>query len=285
MKIESIQYKEGYIYVNGIKTKSKEVNGLDKYLGLEINTFDDLENITEFQVQLAVLNIIPRSFNLLGNKSFPRLLTVVYKSDKGFSEYLVVSLNSKSILKSLWANQKIAAAMEDFQAQSELEVLEKLNDEIEKVQKYLDFEIRIGININYNLELKSGKILSEEEMLSYLLGLIETYNLCYIEKPFKNNLLNIKFLDAVKHMALVVNNSYNGDLNNACILETKSLKEMKNDVEELKKLKINPILKYENSVFVNLSCLFSIFILKHDSSESEFILQRLERIMNEMKQG
>ncbi len=218
------------------------------------------------------------------NKSIPRPLTVVYKPEKGFCEYLVFSLDSKSILKSLWANRKIVKAMKGFKVNSEKEILEKIQTEINNLKKFIDFDIKIGINVDKSLELFSGK-LTGEEMFSYLVGLVDAYNISYIESPFKSKKLTAKFVDAVKHTCLVENNSLNGDLNNSYLLGIKSVEKLKKEVETLKGLRITPIMKYENKDSVQLCCGLGIFILKHDGSDSEVLLQQLEQIMAEIKQS
>ena len=253
----------------------------------EIVSFEDFKELDSLDSQLSALNEINKPWRFINPncKSIPRPLTTVYTSERGFSEYFVISLDSKSILKSLWANEKIANAMKGFIGESEEEILEKLNKEIKKIKKFLDFEIMIGINVHNTLELLNGEEMTPNDMLSYLLVLVDKYKICYIENPLSDRKLCAEFLSCVKQMSLVVNDTYNGNINNAYILELENLFEMRKNVETLKSLRITPLIKYVDKLSLQLCCGFGVNIFKYDSLNVLVISQQLERLITEIKGG
>src|SRR3989338_6740750 len=224
----------------------------------EIVSFEDFKELDSLDSQLSALNEINKPWRFINPncKSIPRPLTTVYTSERGFSEYFVISLDSKSILKSLWANEKIANAMKGFIGESEEEILEKLNKEIKKVKKFLDFEIMIGINVHNTLELLNGEEMTPNDMLSYLLVLVDKYKICYI-----------------------------GNINNDYILELENLFEMRKNVETLKSLRITPLIKYVDKLSLQLCCGFGVNIFKYDSLNVLVISQQLERLITEINGG
>ena len=163
--------------------------------------------------------------------------------------------------------------------------LSKLNKEIKKVKKFLDFEIMIGINVHNTLELLNGEKMTPNDMLSYLLVLVDKYKICYIENPLSDRKLCAEFLSCVKQMSLVVNDTYNGNINNAYILELENLFEMRKNVETLKSLRITPLIKHVDKLSLQLCCGFGVNIFKYDSLNVLVISQQLERLITEINGG
>lgn len=298
MRIIDIMLDGGYLIIQteeGLgKVKFDSKIDFKKYKNMEINFFEDFTKIDEKvrdYIQFAFLDSIERPWKFINkdSKQLPRPLSVIYRKEKGFSEFLLLSLDAKSILKSLWINKKISEKLK-FDEDDDETILIKIQNEIDKVKNLVDFDVRIGINVNGDGIYKDGKyiysnkIMDAGEHYDFLVYLTDKYNLVYVENPFMSEDKESygKFMKQTKHTTLVCGNTNNGLVNNSILI--KDMTNIKNKVQEMKELKINPIINGDSLLDLHLAVSFLVPILKHNILNSN-IYDEYQRIESEIKEG
>lgn len=298
MKIIDIMIDGDYLIIQteeGLgKVKFDGKIDFKRYKNMEINSFEDFEKIDEKiknYIELAFLDSIERPWKFINknSKQLPRPLSIVYKKEKGFSEFLLLSLDAKSILKSLWINKKISEKLK-FDEDDDETILIKIQDEIDKLKNLVDFDVRIGINVNGDGIYKDGKYIysnksmDASEHYEFLVYLIDKYNLVYVENPFmaEDRESFGKFMKQTKHITLICGNTNNGLVNNTFLIKNKI--NIKNKVQEMKDLRINPIMNCDSVLDLHLAVGFFVPILKHNILNSN-IYDEYQRIESEIKEG
>ncbi len=298
MKIIDIMIDEGNLIIQteeGLgKVKFDGKIDLNKYKGLEINSFEDFKKIdtkVRDYIELAFLDSIERPWKFINKdaKQLPRPLSVVYKKEKGFSEFLLLALDAKSILKSLWINKKINEKLK-FDEEDDETILMKIQDEIDKIKNLVDFNVRIGINVNGDAIYKDGKyvysnkVMNADEHYDFLVYLTESYNLVYVEDPFTSEDRESfgKFMKQVQNVTLVCGKTNNGLVNNTFLIKNKI--NIENKVKEIKELKIHPIMNCDSILDLHFAVAFLIPILKHNIIDSN-IHDEYQRIESEIKES
>lgn len=215
-------------FVNNILTKDlsnfefKEFNDFKKIEKI-ISKYDKTKNLSKIggnlviALEFAVLNCFEKPWHFLNKeaKSVPRSLGNCIGGGKHanngttFQEFLLISLDSKDMSKSIEANKEIhklvrkkfgffSKVKKDYEGawapdMDEIEILELLGGIIRKVSQKYDFNIKIGIDVAAN-SLWDGKNYvykdikrTKEEHIDYLISLVEKYNLVYLEDPVEEN--------------------------------------------------------------------------------------------------
>jgi len=224
-----------------------------------------LGNIDEkkyFVIENAIFKSIENQWRFFNPSAFqvPRPLSVVYKKNKGISEYIVFSLNAKNFLVALDANRHVAdklrKKLENAENPDEKDVLITLKEAADEEHGLIDFELRFGVTFNNYRNGKyvyNGKSLSSEEQFDFVCSLIEKYNLVYIENPFFEGDIKLykKLTDRFRKKGIICMNSkindYTKGLNkrafNGAVLKFENLANMKNDAENFTDGKINIIVE------------------------------------------
>ena len=283
MRIEDIYNKNGSLIVRSSDGVGSFETGFEvdvsKYVGLEVCNVSDFKKFDNVVVEKAFLNSLKSPWKFFDNSSrtLPRPLGVVYSKSYNFKEFLVLSFDSKSVIKSWLANKEIAEKVSSKINSSfnDEEILVVLSEVVEKVSKRLGFTFRLGVNVGASRLYKdkeyvySDRELDVNEHYEYLKGLIERFNLCYVEDPFikSDKKTYKKFVNEMKSLAFVCPG--NGVL-------------LKEDNVNSLNVKFNgtKILEYKNRMSVHLAVGLGINVLKCSVDDS---LKEYEKIMSEMK--
>ncbi len=204
----------------------KKIN--EKLKGFKIESGNDFtrlkEALTDFgndkysAIEMALVNHIKnfwRFFNP-GAVQVPRPMSIVFRKDIGIKEFVVFSLNAKNFEGALNANRSIsdylAKKIKDQEEMKEENILMLIKEAIDREHELADFELRIGVVFNnysngkYNYTKGS---LDNNKQFDFVSKLIEKYDVCYVENPFREDDLDSykKLLDKYSKKCLVCINS------------------------------------------------------------------------------
>lgn len=256
---------------------------LDKYKGLEISSIDDFFKIKNEFVESLVFSSLKEPWRFLNSetKTLPRPLNIVYSKSNGIKEFLVMSFDSKNVIKAWLANKEVAKRLKKKinETFNDEEILVVLQDVIEKVSKEFEFSLRIGINVCASRLYKNeeyvypDRTLDPEEQYEYITSLIDRFNLCYIEEPFlKNDKKSYnRLVEAAKHLAFICPG-------NGILFESLAISDLNKKIDSTK------ILVYKKPLSVHLAVGFGINILKVNLNQED-CLNELDSVINQMKKS
>ena len=280
----------------------EEFNDFKKFENL-IKKYDKSKDLniiggnTIIALEFAMLNCFKQPWKFLNPeaKNLPRPLGNVIgggahiKEGIDYQEFLLLSLNAKSVKDAVRANNEIynsvrkrfglffnrrndegAWAPKDL---NETDILDILSGEARKFSKKNGFDVKIGIDVaanhlfNGNYRYK-GKELTREEHIEYVIDLVERYNLIYIEDPVEENDAKgfKEITNKVKHRCLVSGDDFIAtnpsllkkykDSLNAVIVKPNqigSLVKMKEVIDFALKSKITPVISHRSGETMDAS--------------------------------
>jgi len=259
------------------------------------------------------------------------------KKASDFQEFLLLSLDAQSFSKASIINhelyglvgKKLRSWDETFKGEitdegawapnlSNTEILDVLSNVLEKVNARIDFHVCLGLDVaatsffdgkkycykNYSSQIKEKK-LSEDEQIEFLIGLVEKYNITYLEDPLEENDVNgFKLLKKkIGKRCLIIGDDVTAtqeerlekakDALNALIIKPNqagSYIRMKAVIEKAKKYKLNCIMSHRSGetmddIIADLAVGFNCELLKCGiyGKEREAKLKRVNAIENEIK--
>lgn len=279
-----------------------------KIIGFEINKPEDfaelskrLNQIDEQSYKTLEEGLIfsmnkPWKFFNKEAKQVPRPMSAVYSNkDFGIKQIFVLSPDSNNFEASLNANFLVISELNKKikgELKNEEELLIVVKEALDTVFEYVKFDLRMGVafdNYNNGKYIYKNKQLTEAEQIEYVKGLVNIYNLIYVENPiYEGSVKGYKELsEEIRHKCFVCINSrineygihiYNKNFSTV-LLKFGSVAQFISDAKNFKENNLNIVA--ENNSNADLVVALDIPIIKLEDHNTQLI-RRLTDINHEL---
>lgn len=299
MKIEDVSFVDNELNIktdlgsSNITLNSFDVNLLRNKTFETYDKFLELKGVVHEDVGRALLFGDYWSYINAGRRSLPRVMSVCLEKTNGFSQYMLLSLDTKEIVSAVLFNEKIKKVVEkgvktgffmkkDIREEMlDIEIFQLIDNTINSLSNIIDFNVKLGINFNAtnifdgDFYCYNDSKFNPVEHLDNVVSFIDKFDVCYVENVFveKDFELYSQLGGRVRDRCLV--NSKEGN----CYLLKSKVFFSQDELLDLKNKYINLIVDVEDVNFdINFAVGFGIPIIK----VRENVLDVLERIKKQM---
>ncbi|HLD10763.1 MAG TPA: hypothetical protein VJB89_01665 [Candidatus Nanoarchaeia archaeon] len=300
MKIESVFFVDNELSIKTDLGNSKvDINNFDINI-LKDKSFDgynqflELKGLIDLKVGKALLFGDYWSFINASRRTLPRVMSVCLEKQKGFSQYMLLSLDTKNIVSAVLFNERVKKILEknvktgfffkkDIRENMlDIDILDLFVSSVKSVSNIIDFTVEIGVNFNssaindgefYCYNNQRFNVTQHMENIFYY---INKYDICYVENVFveKDFIYYKEFCERVKNKCLVCSS-----FETNCYLLRSTVFFTEAELLDLKKKYINLVVDVFDVDFdINFAVGFGVPIIK----VRENVLNVLERIKKQM---